>query len=281
MSSNCVVSPEERSLLREKMLLGWSRRILNRYELPELDAEEVIKQALIGNGDDLSIGWSGGKCSTIVLHQVLKYAPNVKVLFQDTGIEFPENIEYVNEVKDLWNLNFYVIKPEITFWEIVKKYDFPKYRRLGSNIKRGKDNANSDRRPMCCWLLKEKPRYKWYRKMKISGDMNGIRASESRVRSIHCGMKGQIYLHKKNNILIYMPIAFWTKEMCETYLKENEIPYNKTYDTQQRNGCWPCTGYKGWEKNILRYSPKMYRFVQKLRGVNLMEDFLTVEDPPA
>lgn len=270
-------SPEEMFLRRERVLLAQARRGLKRNGLKEYEAVDVIKRAINECRNQLTLGWSGGKCSTIVLHITLKLNPNIQVVYNNTGVEFPENVEYVHHVKKLWNVNLTELHPDTTFWKIVKKHGFPTYRTLGGNI--DKRDKSRSRIPKCCHLLKEKKRLKYYKDNNILGDISGLRASESRVRAIHIGQRSQIYTVKtRGNMNVYVPIALWTKEMCEQYLSENQIPYNKTYDTQNRNGCWPCTAYKGWEKNILKYNPRMYRTIQKLRKVKLMEDYLTTKN---
>jgi hypothetical protein len=57
--------------------------------------------------------------------------------------------------------------------------------------------------------------------------------------------------------------------------------YNLT--TPSETYCVPfivhnCTGFLGWEKQLARTNPRMYRYVQKLRGVRLVDDFLSLED---
>jgi len=126
--------------------------VRNRYA--ELQAEEVIHRAVEECGDHLTLGWSGGRCSTIVLHMALKVKPNITVIYNNTGVEFPENVKYVHDVAKMWGANLTELRPETTFWKIVKEFGFPKFSSQSWGKKRGSWNRNSDRRPMCCFLLK-------------------------------------------------------------------------------------------------------------------------------
>ncbi len=74
------------------------------------------------------VGWSGGKDSTVLLHLVLQQAPDINVIYIDTGVEFPETRVFVNRIVREWNItNFHVAKPKKgeTFWEVAKQYGWP------------------------------------------------------------------------------------------------------------------------------------------------------------
>ena len=243
---------------------------------PVFTYTDIIKRAL--EHENVVVGWSGGRCSTIVLHKVLQYKPDVQVIYTNTGIEFPENVEYVHELTDLWGVNLAELRPERTFWDIVDEFGMPKFRKFGGD-RRTKllqsYGKKVDRRPMCCFYLKEKPRYEYYKQHNIEADITGLRAAESRVRAIVLGQKGQFYeVSNPKGLTTYHPISLWSTEKCEAYNKKHRIPHNPVYDTQTRNGCWACTAYKGWKKNILNYNPRMYKLLQGKLGVTLMDDYI-------
>lgn len=275
----------EKRLIRESTNLAKCKSILQRNGIEELIPQEVILKAIETHGDNLTLGWSGGECSTVCLHMALQIKRDIKVIFNNTGVEFPENVKYVYDVAEQWNLNLTTIKPKASFFHIVKEHGFPKLRIPDWKRKRGKWNKTDDRRPLCCYLLKEKERYLFYREHGITGDIVGLRASESRLRTFHIGRYGQIYhvkdLGKKNRpaLIYYVPIALWTIKQVSNYLRENEIPVNEIYSKGRvRTGCMPCTGFLNWEKYLAKENPKMYRYIQGLRGVRLMDDWLTFED---
>ena len=57
----------------------------------------------------------GGKDSLVVLHLALSVEPNVPVVFFDSGAEFPETYEFVQQIAQEWKLNFqvYAAKPSL------------------------------------------------------------------------------------------------------------------------------------------------------------------------
>ena len=254
-------------------------RMMRKRDYPFLSAKQVIKQAVEKHGDHLSIGWSGGRCSTVALHIAMQYKPDIKAVYCNTGIEFPENVTYVHDVAKQWSVNLSEVHPDTTFWKIVEEHGMPSFRSFGSDRqkKRGKAKRGEtkDRRPFCCHLLKEAPRYKWYKENEITGDITGLRACESKVRAVVIGQKGMIYTPQREPALeCYHPISLWSDRKMLAYLKEHGIPDNPVYETQTRNGCWACTAYKGWQTNIKKYNPKMYELLQHKKGVMLMDDYI-------
>ena len=102
---------------------------------------------------------SFGKDSLVVLQMALKYNSNIKVIFENTGVEFLETIKLKDELKKKWKLNLYETKPLKTFWECIDLYGLP------STRKQGGKGSNS---PKCCHYLKEKPALILQRKLKES-----------------------------------------------------------------------------------------------------------------
>ncbi|GAI77783.1 unnamed protein product, partial [marine sediment metagenome] len=69
-------------------------------------------------------------------------------------------------------------------------------------------------------------------------------------------------------------------KQLENYFLEHDLPQNEVYTKLglRRNGCMPCTGFLHWERQLARINRKMYRYIQKLRGVSLIDDYLDLEE---
>ncbi len=81
----------------------------------------VIAQARLSefyNGD-IFISFSGGKDSTVLLDIARKMYPNIKAVFSNTGLEYPEIIEFVKTYD-----NVDIIKPKLSFKQVVEKYGY-------------------------------------------------------------------------------------------------------------------------------------------------------------
>ena len=70
--------------------------------------------------DGIYVSFSGGKDSTVLLDIVRKDYPNVKAVFVDTGLEYPEIRSFV---KGFNNVDW--IKPKMTFKQVIEKYGYP------------------------------------------------------------------------------------------------------------------------------------------------------------
>lgn len=232
--------------------------------------EELTKLAIERHGDKLAVGWSGGRCSTTALHAALKIKPDIKVIFNDTGVEYPETIKFINEITKKWNLNLIVVKPDITFWDIVKKHGFPKIRNL------------ENRTPKCCHYLKEKPLKIAYRKHEIEAQLDGIRAAESRMRMFSIAQLGQFHYTKKTKLWKYHPIAFLSSAELRTYESVHNLPINPAYEKYKidRTGCWPCTGYLSWEKVMVKTHPKFYAIMKERMGQRILEHYYRTRVKP-
>ena len=70
--------------------------------------------------DGIYVSFSGGKDSTVLLDIVRKDYPDVKAVFVDTGLEYPEIRSFV---KGFENVDW--IKPKMNFKQVIEKYGYP------------------------------------------------------------------------------------------------------------------------------------------------------------
>ncbi|MCV7256767.1 phosphoadenosine phosphosulfate reductase family protein [Mycobacterium hackensackense] len=58
------------------------------------------------------VSWSGGKDSTVVVELARRVDPHVPVVFFDSGLQFPETYQYLEDRARQWRLNYHVIAAE-------------------------------------------------------------------------------------------------------------------------------------------------------------------------
>ena len=246
-------------------------------------AEELIAYALKKHGDRVAVSASFGACSTVVLHLVLQQKPDVKVIFNNTGVEYKETYKYRDRLKKEWNLNLIETKPYGTiydpeskkhlpanFWTCVKVYGLPLTRAEGG-------------KPKCCEYLKEYPLRRACLLNNINALITGIRLAESSVRLWTIQKKGMYYYSESYfKHFVYHPIAYWSHDEVIDYFKTHDIPLNEMYiKGNYRTGCVPCTSFLNWEKDLAKYNKKLYALIQKMKGKTIIDNWLEYEEKMA
>jgi len=234
------------------------------------EAQDIINQAIDYHGKHIALACSFGKDSMAILHMALKHNPDIKVIFENTGVQFPETYKYRNVIKEEWNLNLYETKPIMSFWECAKKEGLPKPR------KKGGSGSNA---PKCCYVLKEKPALILENKIGVNSIIMGLQKCESNSRALlamRYDNKKAPYMEKDDiefcsqrwytrstDKWSYNPIMHWSIEDVWRYTKKNDIPISEVYTKwggiYPRSGCLTCTAYKSWECRLSISHPKLYR----------------------
>lgn len=229
--------------------------------LPEKlqEAREIIQKHFEEfTADKLAVCWSGGKDSTFLLFLVREVYPDIAVIFNNTGVEYPQTLRFVDKLKQEWNLNLTVTRPKISFWECVERWGFPKTRY---------EKGRGHQRPKCCYHLKEEPTIKVIRENGIKGSFVGITAAESWYRMLSAGRWGFCNYSKSWGVCRIRPILFFREQEVLHLSREWHIPINDVYTLGRRNGCLPCTGFRDWEKVLSAANPRLYKFIKDKQGL--------------
>ncbi len=222
------------------------------------EAREIIKKHFEEfTPEQLAVCWSGGKDSTLTLYLVREIDPNIAVIFNNTGVEYPQNLSYINKLEKEWSLNLIVTTPEINFWQCTERWGLPKTR-----YERGRGHQ----RPKCCFYLKEQPTKKVIHEYDFKGLFVGITAAESWYRMLSAGKWGFCGHVKSWGVCRIRPVLLFKEQEVLFLMKEWHIPQNEVYSLSRRNGCLPCTGFRDWEKVMSAANPKLYEFILQKRG---------------
>ena len=231
------------------------------------------------------ISFSGGKDSTVLLDLVRKVNKNIEAVFVINPVQ-PETFKFIKTIDNLT-----ILKPEMTFEEVVKKYGYPfiskeqanylhdirystdymKERRLNgdengrfklSNKYRYLINSPYPISHKCCEVMKKKP-IKKYEKLTGKVPFIGTLAEESALRTQSYLKTGcNSFNSKRPNST---PLGFWTEQDILEYIYKYKLPINKAYgevifENNQyrttkcsRTGCIACGFGVHLEKNPNRF----------------------------
>lgn len=252
--------------------------------------------------ENVYVSFSGGKDSTVLLDIVRRKAgfPNIRAVFSDTGLEYPEIREFVKTVENVeW------VKPKISFYDVIKKYGYPvvskkiatlihecqtaknkntntyvlrttgytsngRYNPLGkiSNKWQFLIDAPFKISGVCCKHLKKQPL------SNIKGyPIIGTMASESRTRLLTYLKDGCNSFNPKATTPSSKPISIWLDDDIWNYIKQEGIKYSKIYDMgYERTGCMFCPFGLGMDKIPNRFHrmkithPQLYKYCMEKLG---------------
>lgn len=227
----------------------------------------LVKKALSEHNDPV-VACSFGKDSMAVLHLVRQFKPDVKVLWNNTLVEYPDTYQFAHRIIREWNLQIYEAKPQKTFWQVVSELGWPIYPRNTAGI-RQKATVR------CCKELKKLPTLRLLRYHKWNLYFTGLTRHESRLREYSAQRYGNYFYSKEWRIWKCHPILDWTTDDVWEYHRQFQLPYNPLYDKNEvmvgggiRTGCWPCPQAIRYGKlqHLRHYYPKLFHFLIVQKG---------------
>jgi len=199
----------------------------NRYHLKNLERNAIraIKQH-VHDRPITNVSFSGGKDSTAV-YTLAKKAGVTNAFFIDTGIEFPETVEFVQ------SMGIPIIPKSTDFWQAAEKAGPP-----------GKDNR------WCCKFLKQNPLRTVLAQSGPCVTVQGNRWYESWNRA---DLEEAVQNPLNPLQLNVSPIRNWRALEVFLYLWWQKVPVNPLYDRGlERIGCYLCPAMLESEYELLR-----------------------------
>lgn len=284
-------------------------QLKQRRQLP-LDVKERLSMEAIRNWYEhwhgsVQVAFSGGKDSTVLLHLVRRLYPDTPAVFVNTGLEFPEVVQFVKETENVTTL-----RPAMSFKKVLDTYGFPvvskevsqavcdlrtsksgtlKANRLnGDSYGRGKLPVKHHyllKAPFkisseCCMVMKKRPASKNFTTSRRYPYI-GMLASDSRLRQQRFQRDGcnSFRAAKPNSI----PLGFWTEGDIWHYIEEHKVPYSPIYDMGYQNtGCVFCMFGVQHEKGTNRFQmmkethPKLYKYCMEKLGLSEVLAYMNI-----
>lgn len=266
-------------MTRDELIMMQSLPLKIKVEKSKLRIEEFVRA--MGGSDKVYISFSGGKDSTVLLDIVRSIYPDVTAVFSNTGLEFPELVNFANSID-----NVIMVRPKKSFKQVIEQEGYPvvskktsrmlkdlqnpteknlKIRTLYMSKYTLDENSNPTDKPnnsfrladkwkylidapfkisnRCCDILKKNP-LKEYEKISNKKPIIGTMAHESKQRE-------QSYLQTGCNIFTQgkekcNPLGFWTEQDILEYIVTHKLQYASVYGDiiKDKNNKWITTGEK-------------------------------------
>lgn len=235
----------------------------------------VIDQFLSRLDNRAYVSFSGGKDSTVLLDLCRIVKPDIKVVFCNTGNEYPDIVRFVRELKNTEGYNIEIIYPEMKPAEVMGKYGFPlvskeqsqsiyevrhtksetlRAYRLGIGEAAQRPSVISrkwrflidedfDTTHKCCSILKKAPFRKYEREtglfpiLGIMADESALRRSNY-IRNGGCNVFADGNMRKRTESL---PLSIWLEGDIWSYIAMRKLKIADIYGKgAKRTGCMFC-----------------------------------------
>lgn len=181
--------------------------------------EEILLWAWDSFRPDIALSSSFQSQSVPLLHMLSRVAPEMPVLFCDTGFHFPETLAFRDRLVRLLGLDLRILTT-----------------RLGAQGFRQQHGLLYRSDPdLCCYLNKVEP-------MRVAQEsltawVTGIRRDQTALRRTV-----EIVSRLENGVFKICPLATWTSWEVESYIRRHDLPTHPLADQGYRSiGCAPCT----------------------------------------
>lgn len=181
--------------------------------------EEILRWAWDSFGPEVAVSSSFQTQSVPLLHMVGRVAPDMRVLFLDTGFHFQETLAFRDRLVARFGLNLEILTARGGA-EGFRARHGPLYR------------TDPD---LCCYLNKIEPLR--YAQEDLVAWIAGIRRDQTPYRR-HI----EIVSRSRGGLYKICPLANWTSVDVESYLRDHDLPEHPLTSAGYRSiGCAPCT----------------------------------------
>ena len=157
----------------------------------------------------------------MLLDLALRIDPALRVFYLDTGLLFPETLEFVGRVEARYGISVIAVQPELTVVEQAQRHG----------------EALWERDPdACCALRKVAPQRAFLKN--YDAWITGLHKTSLATRAD----VSRVAWDAGANVVKVSPLALWSDSDLEAYAREKDIPVNPLLTAGFSSiGCMPCT----------------------------------------
>lgn len=179
--------------------------------LAAVTARERVRWALETHGDGLILSTSFGTHSALMLHLVTTSAPDIPVVFVDTGYLFPETYRFAEVLRERFSLNLHVYAPRMTAARQEALH--------GKLWEHGPEGLETYGR-----MNKAEPMNRALGELGASAWLSGLRRSQARSRA------ELPMISRQGRTWKIHPIIDWDERQAYHYMREHNLPFHPLWE---------------------------------------------------
>lgn len=227
----------------------------NQEVIGALEAHTLALLRGVGEPDTVIVPWSGGKDSTAALLVSVRAfgRDRVKAVYVDTGIDFPENLEYVEMVASRLGVDYTVKRANVDEGLLYEDMPMPD------------------------------PDYRWCTGRKLDALREGFRevargevvvvTGDRDAESERRARRPLVRYDEKLGYPVVSPLKLWSGAHVQAYILSQGIPLNSLYEKGfYRIGCYICFALRGWEIEVMKRGGVLSRILSQRPGHKVLLD---------
>ena len=196
--------------------LRWGHAKFNLDEVnqqfTDADAAQIVQWAVETFGNGLVMSTSFGIHSAVMLHMVTSVAPNIPIIWIDTGYLPTKTYVFAEQLTERLNLNL----------KVYQSYLSPaRMEALHGQLWAQNDLDSLNRYDQ---LRKVEPMQQALRELKVTAWLAGLRSSQTDHR------KMLNFINFQGDIYKVLPILRWSSKQVYEYLQSYSLPYHPLFD---------------------------------------------------
>lgn len=187
---------------------------------PKSRSRELIAWAAREFSPDVVASSSFQTQSVPLLYLIAEIAPELPIVFLDTGYHFPETLEFRDRLVSDWGLKLRVMRSALPRVDLLRHHSPDLYRR------------DPD---LCCQIHKVEPMRRALKGLRawITGVRRDQTPGRSEVAEVENGAQGLARIH---------PMVHWTQSDIEKFARRHDLPRHPLDALGYASiGCAPCT----------------------------------------
>ena len=180
---------------------------------------EILRWATETFRPHVAVTSSFGAKSAALIHMALQVDPRIPIRFVDTGLHFPETLQFKDELTKRFHLKVTTTRSKLNVARFLREHE-------GQPVGHpdfccSPDKVEATERALAglrCWIT-------------------GISRSDASTRA-----KTAIVERLTNGVIKVAPLATWSAQQIHEYMTTHKLPYHPLWHSGYASiGCWPCT----------------------------------------